>query len=535
MKIAIYSRKSRLTGKGESIQNQIELCKEYANKHFDVDEFLIYEDEGFSGGSSDRPQYQLMIKDAKKNVFNILMCYRLDRISRNISDFSDTIATLQSNNISFISLREQFDTSTPMGRAMMYIASVFAQLERETIAERIKDNMLRLARSGRWLGGNCPTGYTSEPMEYYDDNMNKKTMYMLSQVPKELFIVKKIFSNYLELGSLNQVEVWSIQNNIRTPNNNYFDITSIRGILTNMVYVKSDKKIYDYCKKSDMDIASDISEFDGVHGLMVYNKNLIRKGKANKLRPTSEWIVAVGKHKGIISSDDFIKVQNKLKKNKHKAPKKISNNIALLSSLLTCHSCNSKLRTTYGNKRKDGTRPHYYKCIFKEKSKGDGCNIKNLNGSKTDSLILNEVKKISVNYNSYYSYLKSQRNDILFLNSLYKDNSSSIEKEIDKYKSMIRKLTITLSETTDSSSSKHIINQIEDLDKKIVKATNDLKVLNSKSSFSPSDTSSIQFLETLIDDFNSAIDSLSFSEQKHLLSSIISKILWNGENLEVHL
>ena len=94
-----------------------------------------------------------MMDAAKKRQFKAIIVYRLDRISRNVSDFSGLIEELARLDISFISIKEQFDTSTPMGRAMMYIASVFSQLERETIAERIRDNMHELAKTGRWLGG----------------------------------------------------------------------------------------------------------------------------------------------------------------------------------------------------------------------------------------------------------------------------------------------------------------------------------------------------------------------------------------------
>ncbi len=98
----------------------------------------------------------------KRQKPDYLVCYRLDRISRNVSDFSALIEELNDRNISFVCIKEEFDTSKPMGKAMMYIASVFAQLERETIAERVRDNMLMLARTGRWLGGTTPLGYTSE-------------------------------------------------------------------------------------------------------------------------------------------------------------------------------------------------------------------------------------------------------------------------------------------------------------------------------------------------------------------------------------
>ena len=102
---------------------------------------------------------------ARQRKFKAIIVYRLDRISRNISDFSSLIEELSRLDIAFISIREQFDTGTPMGRAMMYIASVFSQLERETIAERIRDNMHELAKTGRWLGGTTPTGYASESVQ----------------------------------------------------------------------------------------------------------------------------------------------------------------------------------------------------------------------------------------------------------------------------------------------------------------------------------------------------------------------------------
>ena len=162
--IAIYSRKSKFTGKGESIGNQVELCKEYVRNMFgeaDADRCVVFEDEGFSGGNLKRPDFQRMMEEVRKRKFKAIIVYRLDRISRNISDFTGLIDELNKLDVSFVSIREQFDTSTPMGRAMMFIISVFSQLERETIAERIRDNMHELAKTGRWLGGNTPTGFKS--------------------------------------------------------------------------------------------------------------------------------------------------------------------------------------------------------------------------------------------------------------------------------------------------------------------------------------------------------------------------------------
>ena len=143
-------RKSRHTGKGESIGNQIDLCREYIRTHYGdaaEQQAVVFEDEGFSGGNLNRPDFKKMMTAAKARKSRAIVVYRLDRSSS--SDFSSLIEELGRLGIDFVSIRESFDTSSPMGRAMMYIASVFSQPERETIAERIRDNMHELAKTGR--------------------------------------------------------------------------------------------------------------------------------------------------------------------------------------------------------------------------------------------------------------------------------------------------------------------------------------------------------------------------------------------------
>ena len=111
----IYSRKSKFTGKGESIENQIEMCRQYIATHYSEEEAeaaLVYEDEGFSGGNLERPKFKKMMSDSQKIEFAAIVVYRLDRISRNISDFASLIEELARLDISFVSIKEQFDTST---------------------------------------------------------------------------------------------------------------------------------------------------------------------------------------------------------------------------------------------------------------------------------------------------------------------------------------------------------------------------------------------------------------------------------------
>ncbi|HHX59635.1 MAG TPA: recombinase family protein [Epulopiscium sp.] len=315
MKIAIYSRKSKLTEKGDSTFNQIQLCKDYAKEFFPSnDDIFIYTDEGFSGGNTKRPMFTQMIADAKEKKFNILICYRLDRISRNIAQFSNTYEVLQKYHVEFVSVKEQFDTSSPIGRAMLNIAMVFAQLERETIAERIKDNMYALACSGRWLGGTCPTGFKSEPIEYYDNNLNKKKMYKLVSVPEEINLIIMIFNSFISFKKLRKVESYFLEQGIKTKNNCNFSAATIRDVLINPVYAYADASIYDYFTALEAKVCGTPTDYNGDYGTTAYNRT-DQDNKSGKPKSVDQWIIAIGKHKGIIPGSKWVEVQRILRKN----------------------------------------------------------------------------------------------------------------------------------------------------------------------------------------------------------------------------
>ena len=131
--IAIYARKSVFREDSISIESQIEHCQYEAKG----EEAIVYSDNGFSGKNTDRPEYQRMIEDIKSKKINKVIVYKLDRISRSILDFSRMMDLFQEMNVAFVSATEHFDTSSPMGRAMLNICIVFAQLERETIQQRL--------------------------------------------------------------------------------------------------------------------------------------------------------------------------------------------------------------------------------------------------------------------------------------------------------------------------------------------------------------------------------------------------------------
>ena len=249
MLIAIYSRKSKWTGKGDSVENQLIMCKEYIAMFIEGGgsaEIIEYEDEGFSGKNTKRPQFQKMMQDMKERHFDYLVCYRLDRLGRNLADLANLMEDLNRRNTSFISIKEKFDTTTPIGKAMLYFSGVLAQMEREQIAERVKDNMIMLARSGRWLGGTTPLGYSSLKLEKEVSALKKKSMFCLTQNPEEIHLARFIFSCFMEKHSITKVMEHLLTNNMKTRNGKEFCVSGIRDILVNPVYCIADEEAYAY-------------------------------------------------------------------------------------------------------------------------------------------------------------------------------------------------------------------------------------------------------------------------------------------------
>ena len=176
MKAAIYTRVSTpgQAQEGESLEMQKDSLISYA-KAQGWEVYKIYEDGGFSGGSSDRPAFQEMLAGAKQRKFDVLLVYKIDRLSRSILDFHTTMKLLQQNNISFVSLTQQFDTSTSMGRLMLAILVDFANFEREINVDRARDSYLNRLKNGVH-SGRTPYGYKRENGKLIIDQEKAETV-----------------------------------------------------------------------------------------------------------------------------------------------------------------------------------------------------------------------------------------------------------------------------------------------------------------------------------------------------------------------
>lgn len=544
MRYAIYSRKSKFTGKGESIENQIQLCREYLDRTIEDNDKIIevYEDEGFSGKNTNRPEFQRMIAAIEKKEFDCIVCYRLDRISRSVSDFSLLIDSLSKCGIEFICIREQFDTTNPMGRAMMHIASVFAQLERETTAERIRDNMAMLARTGRWLGGKTPFGFESAQLKNISVDGKARTSFMLSPIKGELEIVRTIYEMYKLEHSLTKIETHFAQHDIKTRERKAFKAIGIREILSNPVYCIADEAAFDYFYERGASISGEKKEFIGKTGVSPYNRTKTVSSRQKK-QPISEWIIAVGKHEGVISSKDWITVQgllyqNRLTYNFYKP----QNPVALLSGVLVCAKCGSPMRPRLSSYRKYkkgqpyDARTYTYKCELKRISKKITCDCPDINGNTLDEVVCDELmshKGLGSAVGRQLASLKANLNDT---GSAARKKTKMLERRISEKNTEIKGLISVLAKESENSYLYEYTKQeVEELGKQITVMKQELLLLEDEPKNTVDYDSQYESIAGSLEFFEKAFEIASVDEKRSFIKSIVQKITWDGTEVNIFL
>ena len=200
VRCAIYTRVSTDAGLDQefnSLQAQYEAASAYirsqAHAHW-TQVRTRYDDGGFSGGSTNRPALQSLLEDVRASRVQVIVVYKVDRLTRSLADFAKLVELFDAHGVSFVSVTQQFNTTTSMGRLTLNVLLSFAQFEREVTSERIRDKVAASKRKGLWVGGMVPLGYRLEAGK-------------LLIVEKEAEQVRTIFRRYLELGSVNRLVV----------------------------------------------------------------------------------------------------------------------------------------------------------------------------------------------------------------------------------------------------------------------------------------------------------------------------------------
>ena len=320
---AVYARQSVEKKDSLSIAGQIDLCRRTAGGG----ELRVYKDAGYSGKNTERPAFQQLMKDIRADRIGTLYVYRLDRFSRSVADFSQLWEVLQEHQVEFVSVNENFDTKTPMGRAMLHIIMVFAQLERETIQKRVADAYYSRSQKSLYMGGRVPYGFRLSPTTV--DGV-RTSMYAVNE--EEAKQVRLIYELYAKPECSCGDIARCLQANGMLKNGKPWVRTRLAEILRNPVYVRADLAVYRFYRDRGTVIVNDPGDFIGTNGCYHY------KGRKFAHAPPEGDYLVLAPHEGIIPADLWLKCRAKCAEGQQVRPRQKAKN-TWLAGKIKCGVC----------------------------------------------------------------------------------------------------------------------------------------------------------------------------------------------------
>ena len=371
---AVYGRQSVDRKDSISIESQIEFC-EYELKG---ENYKAYTDKGYSGKNTDRPKFQQLMADIQRGLIKKVVVYKLDRISRSILDFATMMEEFQKYNVEFVSSTEKFDTSTPMGRAMLNICIVFAQLERETIQKRVTDAYYSRCLKGFHMSGPAPYGFSLAPTRLHDVRTK-----MLVEDPETKKYALQMFTMYAEpLTSFGDITRYFSEAGIKIYGK---DLTRgfLSQLLRNPAYVIADLDVYEFFKSQGTYIVNEAADFEGGNGCYLYQGRDVAENKNTQLR---DQILVLAPHKGFVPSSIWLKCRKKLMNNTtFQSGRKARN--TWMAGKVKCGRCGYALMSV-GN----STGTQYLRCSKRADNKScEGCG--KLKTHDFESFIFGEMAK----------------------------------------------------------------------------------------------------------------------------------------------
>ena len=496
--IAIYTRVSTIEQAEEGYSNdeQERLLTNWCNKNgYEI--YKCYSDRGISGKDiKHRPALKELLKDAEEKKFDMVISWKINRISRKLSDVLKIVDIFEKNNITFKSYSEPFETDTPAGKMQFQMMALIGEFERGTIAQNVKMGMCAKARAGEWCGGRV-LGYDLVPIDDIQTGKRRKTKLIINE--KEAEVVRIIFNEYA-----NGRGYKAITNNInklgyKTKKGNNFSVGSIKDILTNPVYI----------------------------GKVRYN---VRQNWSEKRRRNinANPIITDGIHDSIIEESLWDKVQAILESKKGK-PARIYDGKFPLTGILKCPKCGAGMvimRTT--NTLKDGTKRRltYYAC-GNWKNKGTAvCNSNTIRCDKANEYVFSKISEILSNdkmIKSIVTNINKERNNRV---SPAKKELARIERELQKLDGKKKKIFEAYED--------EIITK-EEFQSRNVELNNRIKILHEEKqpllvtlSDDISEEISCEFIKSILESFGKILnENVEVEQQKKLLHMIISEITIN--------
>ena len=496
--IAIYCRVSteEQSENGYSIDEQERLLEEWCKKMGYVI-YKCYSDRGISGKNiKDRPALKELLSDAKAGKFDMVISWKINRVSRKLEDVLKIVNILEKNNITFKSYSEPFETDTPAGRMQFQMMALIGEFERGTIAQNVKMGMIAKAKSGNWCGGRV-LGYDLVPNNSPEEEKKGKNKLEINE--KEAEIVRFIFNEYSKGKGYKAITNQINKLGYKTKKGNNFSVGSIRDILTNPVYI----------------------------GEIRYNvrQNWSEKRRRN-INPNP--IRVKGKHEAIIDRELWDKVQLILESKKGK-PSRIYDGEYPLTGILRCPKCGAGMvisRTT--NTLADGSKKRIaYYCCGNWKNKGTSvCNSNTIRVDKANEYVFKKIEELVSNEAMIKAVVKNINKERKDKVKPAKRLLGDIDKELEKLDKRKRKIFEAYED--DILTKEEFQTRKDELNEKIRILEEEKKPLLNTISEEVSEEIPYEFIKDILMNFSKILNSsVSREQQKKLLHMIISEITMN--------
>ena len=496
--IAIYCRVSteEQSENGYSIDEQERLLEEWCKKMGYVI-YKCYSDRGISGKNiKDRPALKELLSDAKAGKFDMVISWKINRVSRKLEDVLKIVSLLEKNNITFKSYSEPFETDTPAGRMQFQMMALIGEFERGTIAQNVKMGMIAKAKSGNWCGGRV-LGYDLVPNNSPEEEKKGKNKLEINE--KEAEIVRFIFNEYSKGKGYKAITNQINKLGYKTKKGNDFSVGSIRDILTNPVYI----------------------------GEIRYNvrQNWSEKRRRN-INPNP--IRVKGKHEAIIDRELWDKVQLILESKKGK-PSRIYDGEYPLTGILRCPKCGAGMvisRTT--NTLADGSKKRIaYYCCGNWKNKGTSvCNSNTIRVDKANEYVFKKIEELVSNEAMIKAVVKNINKERKDKVKPAKRLLGDIDKELEKLDKRKRKIFEAYED--DILTKEEFQIRKDELNEKIRILEEEKKPLLNTISEDVSEEIPYEFIKDILMNFSKILNSsVSREQQKKLLHMIISEITMN--------
>ena len=497
-RLALYTRVSTIeqSEEGYSIDEQERLLMSWAEKN-NYEVYKCYSDRGISGKDiKNRPALKELLKDAEEKKFDMVISWKINRISRKLADVLKIVDILEKNDITFKSYSEPFETDTPAGKMQFQMMALIGEFERGTIAQNVKMGMCAKAKAGEWCGGRV-LGYDLVPVENQEGAKRRKTKLTINEI--EAMSVRLIFNEYSNGKGYKAITNQLNKLGYKTKKGNDFSVGSIREILTNPVYI----------------------------GKVRYN---VRQNWSEKRRRNinANPIITDGVHEPIIDEVLWDKVQAIMESKKGK-PSRIYDGEYPLTGILRCPKCGAGMvisRTT--NKLADGTKKRIaYYCCGAWKNKGTSvCSSNTIRVDKANEYVFTKISELLSNEKMVETIVRNVNRERHKKINPAKKELERIDKELEK---IDRKKTKLFEAYEEEVISKEEFKERKDeLNKRAKILQEEKEPLLVTLSDDVSEEIPYEFIKSILENFSKVLtESATREQQKKLLHMIISEITIN--------